>query len=122
MTVLTTLATEASSMLAAGPPIHMQQGGILDWIDSASGRALTTARGVALAAAVIFVIIIMVTSKMAMTRVILAGLSAGVFVWIIYNVTEIRDRVDTEVNASTRGGITQVVESPPETLLPSSVA
>lgn len=112
MSILATITQEASVVLAAAPPLPTQDG-VLDWVDDASARTLTTARGVAIAAAVIFVIVVMVSSKMAMTKIIVAGLSAGVFVWIIYNVTDLRDRVDSEVNASSMA-VVRTVQLPDE--------
>lgn len=112
MSMLITLTQEASTALAAGPPIPNQDG-ILDWVDNAAARTTSTGRNVAIAAAVIFVIVVMVSSKMAMTKVIVAGLSAGVFIWIVYNVTDIEDRVDNEVNAHS-SAVVQIVQPPGE--------
>ena len=47
-----------------------------------------------------FVIFQGIASRGAMARILISGLAAGVFVWIVFNVTDLRDRVDNEVNAA----------------------
>ena len=44
-----------------------------------------------------FVIFQALASRGAFARIIISGLAAGVFIWIVWNVTDLRDRVDREV-------------------------
>ena len=41
----------------------------------------------------------MIRNKLAPLLILISGLAAGVFVWIVWNVTTLRDRVDNEVSA-----------------------
>lgn len=47
-----------------------------------------------------FVIWQALASRGALARIIVSGLAAGCFVWIVWNVTELEDRVDNEVNSA----------------------
>lgn len=51
-------------------------------------------------AAIAFVIINAIRSNGAIARIVISGLAAGVFVWIIFNVTTIKDHVGNEVNSA----------------------
>lgn len=104
--------TEASSSLLTDPVMTSVASGdgILDWVNTKSSQATTTVRTVAALLAIIFVIVAAVVSRMAMARVLIAGIAAGLFVWIVFNVTDIKDRVDSEINAS--AAVTVVVAGP----------
>ncbi|WP_425955264.1 hypothetical protein [Xylanimonas sp. McL0601] len=58
---------------------------------------MTLVRGVAITLGVLFVIIRGVASRGAMTQVIVAGIAAAIFVWIIFNVTQLRDTVGNDL-------------------------
>lgn len=51
-------------------------------------------------AAVGFVIFQAIASRGAMARIITSGVAAAVFVWIVFNVTDLKDRVDNEMNSA----------------------
>lgn len=72
-------------------------------IDTIQGRAVALQgllRVLASVCSVGFVIYQAISSRGAMARILISGLAAGVFVWIVFNVTDLSDRVDNEVNAA----------------------
>ena len=71
--------------------------GILDWLTSKNSQTLSLLRAMAVTVGVIFVMWQAIASRGAMARIIIAIMAAGVFVWGVFNVTSIRDRVDNEV-------------------------
>lgn len=74
--------------------------GILDTISEKATEAQGVLRVIASVASIGFVIYQAISSRGAMARILVSGLAAGVFVWIVFNVTELSDRVDNEVNAA----------------------
>lgn len=52
-------------------------------------------------AALVFILWHAITSKGTMTRIIMAGLAAGVFLFLVNNINDVKDRVDNEVNTNT---------------------
>ena len=84
--------THATTVLAAD--------GILDTISAKATEAQAVLRVIASVASIGFVIYQAISSRGAMARILVSGLAAGVFVWIVFNVTELSDRVDNEVNAA----------------------
>lgn len=108
MSTLTTFATEAGAQLAsvqaAGP-------GFLDWATNLNASTLSLVRGIAITLGVLFVIIRAVSSRGAMAQIIVAGIAAAIFVWIIFNVTQLRDTVGNDLP-----GAVGVVTIPPEQL------
>ena len=74
--------------------------GILDWLTSKNSQTLSLLRAMAVTVGVIFVMWQAIASRGAMARIIIAIMAAGVFVWGVFNVTSIRDRVDNEVNSA----------------------
>lgn len=74
--------------------------GILDTISAKATEAQGVLRVIASVASIGFVIYQAISSRGAMARILVSGLAAGVFVWIVFNVTELSDRVDNEVNAA----------------------
>lgn len=99
-------ATAASTVLAGE--------GFLDTIS----EKLTDLEGVlrlfAAVAGIGFVVYQGVSSRGAMARILVSGLAAGVFVWIVFNVTNLQNRVDSEINAA---GVTAMATSQPVTRL-----
>ena len=77
-----------------------QSQGLLDWIQNKSGVAQRALQAFSVLGGIIFVIIQGVMSRGSMGRIIVSGIAAGVFVFIIFNVTSLRDRVDNEVNSA----------------------
>ena len=103
MSALIHLTQEVSTQALAGhlmaaPPASGE--GILDWLTSKNSQTQTLLRAVAVTLAIIFVIVQAVASRGAMARIIISLVAAGIFVWGVWSVTDIKDRVDNEVNAS----------------------
>lgn len=105
--------TEAGTQLITDPTVisASSSGGILDWVDNKASQATNTIRGVTVLLAILFVVVAAVMSRMSMARVLIAGIAAGLFIWIVFNVTSIQDRVDSEINAS--GAVTGSTVSGP---------
>jgi len=82
------------TVMAAG------SGGLLDWVNQKNAETLTAVRGLAGTVAVIFVIWSWIQSRGRMIAIILAGITAAIGFFIVWNVTDISDRVDTEVNGA----------------------
>jgi hypothetical protein len=57
-------------------------------------------RSFAVVAGIAFVIIQAVASRGALARIVISGLAAGLFIWIVFNVTDLQDRVDNEMNSA----------------------
>lgn len=58
-------------------------GSVWDWVGAQAASAQATARGVAIAVALVFMVVTAVRTKLALGAVIIAGLVAGLFVWLI---------------------------------------
>lgn len=71
--------------------------GVLDWITLKNTQTQTVVRAVAVTIAIIFVVVQAITSRFAMARIIVTGLAAGLFVWIVWNVTTISNTVGEEM-------------------------
>ena len=119
MSALITLANEVSSQvaghLAAAPTADGD--GFLDLISSKNTAFQVVLRGVAVTIGILFVVWQGVSSRGAMARIIVAALAAGVFVWAVFNITAIKDRVGNEVDASgpVNGQLVELVHLPPPT-------
>lgn len=74
--------------------------GILDWLTAKNTTTQKLLRAASITAAIIFVLLEAIRSRMAMARVIIAGVAAGLLVWIVFNVTSLQDRVGNEVESS----------------------
>ncbi len=99
MSTLLTLSADPMVVAAGGT-------GLLDWLTD----KLTDLQGVFRLLSVVggmgFVIWQGISSRGAMARIIIAGIAAGVFIWIVWNVTALQNRVNEEVNA-VRAPVTQ---------------
>ena len=97
---LTTAVSADPMVVAAGGT------GLLDWLTN----KLTDLQGVFRLLSVVggmgFVIWQGISSRGAMARIIIAGIAAGIFIWIVWNVTALQTRVNNEVNA-VRAPVTQ---------------
>ncbi len=73
--------------------------GILDCLTAKTTELGTLFRALASVAGVGFVLWQGISSRGAMARILISGLAAGVFVWIVFNVTNLQNRVQDEVGA-----------------------
>ena len=66
-------------------------------------------RAVAVTLGIIFIVIAGVASGGRMSRILIAGAAAGFFIWLVFNVTSVKDKVDADINAGGPGAIVQEV-------------
>jgi hypothetical protein len=82
------------------PPSGGTSGGILDWGNGKVAQLGTFFRGFSIVGGVGFVIFQALASRGAFSRIIVSGLAAAVFIWIVWNVTDLRDRVGKELQTA----------------------
>lgn len=76
------------------------QAGLLDWTTDTASNLQGVLRVVAITVAILFVVFKAVQSKFAIGTIIVSALAAGVFIWIVYNVTSLRDTVGEDLPGS----------------------
>lgn len=74
--------------------------GFFDTATEKIGDLGTLFRALAAVAGMGFVVFQAISSRGAIARILISGLAAGLFVWIVFNVTDLQNRVDDEVNAA----------------------
>ena len=74
--------------------------GFFDTATEKIGDLGTLFRALAAVAGMGFVVFQAISSRGAIARILVSGLAAGLFVWIVFNVTDLQNRVDDEVNAA----------------------
>ncbi len=74
--------------------------GILDCATTKVEELRIFFRGFSVVAGIGFVIFQALASRGAFARIIISGLAAGVFIWIVWNVTDLRDRVGKEIDTT----------------------
>lgn len=89
--------------------------GVLDWLTAKNSQTQTLLRAVAVTLGIIFVIIQAVASRGAMARIIISLIVAGIFIWGVWSVTDIKDRVGNEVNSMGPSVVQVDPASPPAT-------
>jgi len=85
------LATEAATTVTAG--------GFIDLGNDKLAELEVLFRGLSVVAGIGFVIFQAISSRGAIARIIVAGLAAGLFIWIVWNVSDLETMVDDEINA-----------------------
>jgi hypothetical protein len=75
--------------------------GLLDWLTTKLSELQSMFRTLSVVGGMGFVIWQAIASRGAMARIIVSGLAAALFVWIVWNITNLQERVDQEVNAAT---------------------
>lgn len=97
---VSTQLSQASSTVLAAPAPGGGDSGILDWLTTKLAATQTLFRTIGITGGMGFVIWQGIVSRGALARIIIAGIAAGIFVWIVWNVTSLQDRVDNEVNGA----------------------
>jgi len=102
MSILIHLTQEVSTQAFSVHPLAIPMAGgsgtgILDWLTAKNAQTQTLLRAVAVTLGIIFVIIQAVASRGAMARIIISLIAAGIFIWGVWSVTSIKDRVQNEV-------------------------
>lgn len=97
MSAFIQLSNEAISAHQSG--VVMAAGeGILDWVTAKNTQTQAVLRAVAVTLGIIFVIMQAVASRGAMARIIISLIAAGLFIWGVWSVTDIKDRVGNEMS------------------------
>lgn len=100
MSVLTTLATDATAhtaaLYAAAAPMAAGPG-FIDWATNLNNEVKTLVLAVVWTLGILFVVIQGVATRGSMARIILAGIGAGIFIWIAHNVMDVSDSVGNEL-------------------------
>jgi len=89
----------ASTVLAAPAPSGGGDG-ILDWGNGKVAELGAFFRGFSIVAGIGFVIVQALVSRGAFSRIIVSGLAAAVFIYVVFNVTDLRDRVGNELQSA----------------------
>jgi hypothetical protein len=97
MSLITGLTATAPDLATSSITI---QSGLLDWTTDTASNLQTVLRVVAITVAILFVVFKAVQSKFAIGTIIVSALAAGVFIWIVYNVTALRDTVGEDLPGS----------------------
>lgn len=106
MSIVTTLASPDTFVIADG---------LLGTINVKSEEAKETVRIVSGLVAIAFVVFQAAVSRMAMGRIIVSSLAAGVFLWVVFNVTEVKDKVGEDLALSV---VQSVAVAPSTPVLP----
>lgn len=93
--------------------------GLLDLLTSKNAAVQAFLRGLAVTLGIIFVIYQAVVSRGALARIIISALAAGLFVWIVFNVTALQTRVDNEINAGGPPTVQMVEQGPRDATQPA---
>jgi hypothetical protein len=114
--MLITLTQEFSAQITAAQSLLdapvASGAGFLDLINNKNSQAQTVIRAVTITLAICFVILNAIASRGAMGRIIISSISAALFCWIVWNITDLQDRMDTELNSAPPGpAAVWVVES-----------
>ena len=121
MSTLFNLTHEVSTQLALVHPMAVPAAaggtGLLDWLTNKLTDLQAVFRLLSVVGGMGFVIWQGISSRGAMARILIAGIAAGVFIWIVWNVTALQSRVGNEVNAS--GTYSQLVAHPSTTHQPA---
>lgn len=83
-------------------------GGVFGWVESEAGQLQSTMQTLSIVVAVIFVVFRAVKTGFAIASIAISALMAAVFVWIVYNVDILSNRVDEEINSSPAAVVVQV--------------
>ncbi len=72
---------------------------MLDTDYSINSSVQSSVLGLAITAALIVMLITAVVTRGSIPKILGAGLAAGIFLWIIFNVTQVRDLVGKDLDA-----------------------
>lgn len=84
----------------ASPDTFVLADGLLGTINIKTEEAKDTVRIVSGLVAIAFIVFQAAASRMAMGRIIVSSLAAAVFMWVVFNVTEVRDKVGEDLAMS----------------------
>lgn len=80
--------------------VPMEGDGLLDFAGDKVNALKSLLRSFAVVAGIGFVIMQAIQSRGALARIVISGFAAAVFIWIVFNVTSLKDRVDNEMTGA----------------------
>ena len=83
--------------LAYGPIVA--SGGVLDFVSVKANEAIVVLRVLSIVFAMGFILWRGIASRGAAAPIVISTLCAAFFIWAVWNVTAVKDRVNTEVNS-----------------------
>lgn len=95
-------------------------GGWFDWAETLNSDTQNLLKGVAITLGIVFVIIAGVKSHGSMARIIIAAFAAGIFVWVVWNITSVKDKVGNDINALAPPEVVATTFMEPASILPTS--
>lgn len=107
-TALTT-QTATAATATAHTAVPLAGGGIIDTATNLNSSTQTLLRAGSITVAVLFVIMAAIKSRGAAAAVIISGAVAAVFCYIVFNVTDLQNKVTTDIN----GGLGPAISAPP---------
>ncbi|WP_026876681.1 hypothetical protein [Jiangella gansuensis] len=75
--------------------------GVLDWATQTATDAQPVLQTVAITVAIGFVIYKAVHSKFSLGTIVVSALAAGIFIWLVFNVTELSDTIAEDLPGGT---------------------
>lgn len=99
----------STAALLLDPNTHLLAEGILEWTNTKATETQDTIRILTATGACGGVAFTAVKSRFSMAPILLSGLVAGLLVWIVWNVTEVKDKVGSELDSM---GHSIVVDAP----------
>lgn len=91
MSIIATIASPDTVVLADG---------ILGTINVKSEEAKNTVRIVSGLIAIAFIVFQAAASRLAMGRIIVSSLAAGVFMWVVFNITDVQEKIGEDLQAA----------------------
>lgn len=93
--MFTSLAQSAVALPALSVPLT-----VFDRINSLAADTLTTLRIVVVVIGVFFVLGVMISTRMRLVPVVVAGLTAAIAVWIVFNIDTVEGIVDDTITGT----------------------
>ena len=100
-----------------GPMMIQAADGVLDLASEKLDAFMVLARAAAVAVAVIFIIYRAIATKGAMAAILIAVACGAIFIYGVWNVTDLQDRVGNEINSAPAGSSLTVDIGQPAALL-----
>ncbi len=79
--------------------IPLETKGIIDWLTQKNTAVQVLFRAASITIGIAFVIWQGIASRGAMAKIIISAVAAAIFIWVVFSVTDLKDRVGDEVNS-----------------------
>ncbi|KPH21528.1 hypothetical protein AN948_01165 [Rhodococcus sp. ADH] len=106
----------STTALLLDPNTHILAEGILELVNNKGTEAQDTIRILTGAGACGGVAFTAVKSRFSLAPILLAGLVAGLLVWLVWNVTAVKDKVGSELESMGHSIVVDAVETPTDLL------